>query len=62
MKRSATLPALALALALALAVAAGCSSPTQQQTSVANSDTTLRPSSQASDLTGMSFEVFRDPG
>ncbi|MDW3178663.1 MAG: hypothetical protein R8J94_14830 [Acidimicrobiia bacterium] len=58
MKKSATFPALALAVALAT----GCSSTSEPHASVANSDATVQPSRQATDLTGITFEVFRDPG
>ncbi|MEZ5375177.1 MAG: hypothetical protein R2733_01610 [Acidimicrobiales bacterium] len=58
MKRSATIPA----LALVVAVAAGCGGSSQPQAGIAGSDAIVQPSSQATDLTGITFEVFRDPG
>jgi len=43
-------------------MAVGCSSSIEPTAQVAPSDVTQAELSQVSDLTGISFEVFRDPG
>ncbi len=52
-------PALAF---VAVTMAAGCSSSAEPTAQVAPGDATQAEVIQATDLTGISFEVFRDPG